>query len=75
MYKPVSILLLLLVLAALISDILIRSPSVRAQGAPTVYIDEVKEASLGNKTAELTTKGFQVVGFSCDNLRCFVLSK
>jgi ABC-type transporter Mla subunit MlaD len=78
MYRPISILLLLLVLAALTADILIHSRPVQAQSSPTVYIDEANVRGLrGGKEVDITIKGTQVIGFSCaPNVpRCYVLSK
>jgi hypothetical protein len=74
MHKPLSVALLLLVLAAVAWDIVIHARPVLAQSSPTVYVDEVDWRTLRH-SANLTIKGAQVVGFSCESGNCFVLSK
>jgi hypothetical protein len=74
MRKSIPVVLLLLALAALVCDIMIRSHTVHAQGSPTVYIDNVAHR-FGKQHDELTIKGTQIVAFSCADGHCYVLSK
>jgi hypothetical protein len=66
--------LLLLALAALVCDSMFRSHPVQAQSSPTVYIDNAAHR-FGKQHDELTTKGTQIVAFSCADGHCYVLSK
>ena len=74
MRKSIPVVLLLLVLAAFVCDIMIRSRPVHAQSSPTVYIDNVADR-FGKQHDELTIKGTQIVAFSCADGHCYVLSK
>jgi hypothetical protein len=65
--------LMLLVFAALVCDITIRSQSVHAQNPTKVYIDGV---GVLDPKQQLTVQGKEIVGFACANqTSCFVLSK
>lgn len=75
MYKPVSVVLLSLVLVALISDILVRSRSVYAQSSlPPLYITQAPRRA-GENGKSVMVKGREVIGFSCEPATCYILSK
>ena len=73
MRNQMSVLLLILVLAAVICDITIHVRPVRAQSSPTVYIDQIFNAVSVRKPVVI--KGNEIVAFSCANEYCYVLSK
>jgi hypothetical protein len=73
MRNHISAVLLMLALAVLVCDIVIRSRPVHAQSPPTVYIDGFSSRSGFAKP--LPIKGRDIVAFSCANEDCYVLSK
>lgn len=74
MNKPILVAFLLVVLAALLSDITIHTLPVHAQSSTMVYIDGVAH-HIGKQSTQLAIKGSEVVGFSCANGDCYILSK
>jgi hypothetical protein len=72
MRNNLSIVLLLLVLIALVWDIAIRSQPVHAQNVHKVYIDNVVN-NLNQH--ELNVRGGEVLGLSCAEGNCYVLSR
>jgi hypothetical protein len=74
MRNHITLAVLLLVLAALVCDITMRSRPVHAQNPTTVYIDQVVNTA-SKTTAQITVKGTQIVGLSCGKEYCYVLSK
>jgi hypothetical protein len=74
MRRHISAAFLFLVLAALAGDIMMRSRPVHAQSSPTVYINHVQN-NMGKLSEQITIKGTEVLGFSCAEMYCYVLSK
>jgi hypothetical protein len=66
--------LLFLLLLAVISDIVVRSRPVHAQGSPTVYVNAF--STIAAQLKPFKTQGSEVIGFSCSgDHTCYVLSK
>jgi hypothetical protein len=74
MRKHTIAVLLALVLAALASDITIRSRTVHAQSSPNLHMDIVG-IKTNIKNTSVTIHGFEVVAMSCATEFCYVLSK
>lgn len=72
MNRPLPVVLLMLVLAALVCDILVHSRPVHAQDSSKVYIEVF---SRPKPVTQLSIQGRQVVGFSCAENLCYVLSR
>lgn len=74
MRKHTIAVLLSLVLAALVSDMTIRSRPVHAQSSPGLHMDIVW-INTNIKNIPVTIHGSEVVAMSCIAEYCYVLSK
>ena len=66
--------LLLLALAALVCDLLVRIRPVQAQSPLTVYVERVPHHFKASHD-DVVLKGSAVIGFHCADGSCFILSK
>jgi hypothetical protein len=73
MRNHISVVLLMLALAVLVCDTVIRSRPVHAQSSPTVYINQF--STLNSMEKPLAVRGRDIVAFSCVDQSCYVLSK
>jgi hypothetical protein len=74
MLKPIPVVLLVLVLAALVCDTILHSRPVQAQSPLTVYIDSAPH-HFKERHDTLVLKGTAVIGFHCADGSCYVLSR
>jgi hypothetical protein len=74
MRNHISAVLLVLVLAALVGDIMIRTCTVHAQSGAKVYIDTFFN-NTNFKTKQVAIQGAEVVAISCGPEYCNILSK
>jgi hypothetical protein len=72
MRNHISAVLLMLAVAVLVCDIVIRSRPVHAQSSPTVYSDQF--STLNSMGKPLPVRGRDIVAFSFVDQSCYVLS-